>query len=174
MTLSCCEPLPTLVFHCNWWASCHALRIQGHTVSSGTWQVLNVCLCLPVGPARDSLTRPSFSLLTAPANPALINKPANWINKQLSYIYIYVCVYVHIYICILTASWHAIKICDKLFIVSLTTAEGKVGKISHFNPSSPFFDVPLCLSLSGLLSLTEVQDGVTLCVWTNTLGYPEG
>lgn len=37
----------------------------------------NACLHLPAGAARDSLTWASFGLLTAPANPALINKPAN-------------------------------------------------------------------------------------------------
>lgn len=37
----------------------------------------DVCLHLPAGAARDSLTWASFGLLTAPANLALINKPAN-------------------------------------------------------------------------------------------------
>lgn len=78
------------------WASSHlhiSLQLMGilvahqaFRVNTATLRVLqgkNVCLHLPAGPARDSLTRTSLGLLTAPANPALINKPANWINKQL-------------------------------------------------------------------------------------------
>ena len=96
-------------------------------MSATLWvlQGKNACLHLPAGPARDSLTRTSLGLLTTPANPALINKPANWINKQLFLFFFF-----------LTASWHAIKMCDKLSVTALPTAgrEGVLGKISHFKP----------------------------------------
>lgn len=86
------------------WASSHpyiSLQLMSLLVAhqafrvntaSATLQVLqgkNACLHLPAGPARDSLTRASFGLLAAPANPALINKPANWINKQLFLIFFF-------------------------------------------------------------------------------------
>lgn len=67
--------------------------------------------------------------VTAPSHPPLINKQANWINKQIA---------------LFPASWSTIKMCDKLSVNALT-AEKKMKKIaastfplqffSHFSPS---------------------------------------
>lgn len=58
--------------------------------------------------------------VTAPSRPPLINKQANWINKQIA---------------LFPASWSTIKMCDKLSVNALTA--GKNEKISCLNLSSP-------------------------------------
>lgn len=90
------------------WGKCS----QPGTQSPGGWEGWECASPLACRAARGGLTWASFGLLPAPAPWDLINKPANWINKQLFLIFF-------------IASWRAIRTCDKLSVTASTAARGK-------------------------------------------------
>lgn len=88
--------------------------------------------------------------VTAPSRPPLINKQANWINKQIA---------------LLPASWSTIKRHDKLFVNALTAGEKmKKNLPQHFlSNSSPTFPLPLSTQAPDLVCLNAP------CPWSFVL-----